>query len=177
MNDQTKSRNIWWVLGLIGLVIVGVVAIAYLVSALFGSGGGAAEGPEAELPTPAPGTPSATALEAIHVRSGPGTLYPSYGVAPKGASAEVIGVSSSGQWWVVKMPSEIAPGGQFQSFQLRPSRPVLNPHRHPLERQRLPHWRPLIFAAGQARNIPPTGLLQKGPKGKSSASARTANGG
>jgi uncharacterized protein YraI len=116
MNDQTKSRNIWWVLGLIGLVIVGVVAIAYLVSALFGSGGGAAEGPEAELPTPAPGTPSATALEAIHVRSGPGTLYPSYGVAPKGASAEVIGVSSSGQWWVVKMPSEIAPGGQGWVF-------------------------------------------------------------
>lgn len=111
-NNQKQSRNIWWILGLTGLVIVGVVVIAALVGALFGGGGGAAQGPEVPVPTPAPGLPSATALDAINLRSGPGTLYPSYGVAPKGATGEVIGVSSTGLWWVVKLPPNIAPTGQ-----------------------------------------------------------------
>ena len=46
------------------------------------------------------------------MRSGPSTEYPSYGVAPTGASAEVIGVSEQGQWWVVKISTDYAPDGQ-----------------------------------------------------------------
>ena len=99
MSEQTqKSRNIWWILGMIALVILGVVVIAALVQVLFGGGDAAAQGPEVPIPTAAPGLPSATAQEAINLRSGPGTLYPSYGVAPKGAVAEVTGVSATGQW-------------------------------------------------------------------------------
>jgi uncharacterized protein YraI len=115
MSEQTRSRNIWWILGIVGLVIVGVVVIAALMGALFG-GGENAQGPEVPVPSPEPGLPSATALEAIHVRSGPGTLYPSYGVAPSGTSAEVIGVSSTGQWWVVKMPTNVAPDGRGWAY-------------------------------------------------------------
>lgn len=61
-----------------------------------------------------PGTdvPTATALEPINVRSGPGTAYPSYGVAPIGATAVVVGVSEDGQWWVIQVPTDIAPDGR-----------------------------------------------------------------
>ena len=112
-SSQTqRSRNIWWILGMVGLVIVGVVVISAIVGALFGGGDPAAGGPEVPVPTPAPGLPSASAMEAINLRSGPGTLYPSYGVAPKGSTAEVIGKSATGQWWVVKLPASIAPNGQ-----------------------------------------------------------------
>lgn len=114
MNTETQKqkRSIWSVLGLIALAVVGVIAIAFLVSALFGRPADAEEGPEVTLPTPMPSTPIATALVAINVRSGPGTLYPSYGVAPQGSTGEVIGVSSTGHWWVIKMAPEIAPTGQ-----------------------------------------------------------------
>lgn len=112
MNNATQKRNIWWILGLIGLVIVGVIAIVFLVNLFFGGNSDAGGGPELPLPTPEPAKPMATALEAINVRSGPGTLYPSYGVAPKGATAELLGVSSTGQWWVVKLPAEIDPLGR-----------------------------------------------------------------
>jgi len=111
MSEQTKKVNLWWVLGLIALVIIGVIAIVFLVNLLFG-GSSNAQGPEVIPPAPAPGVPSATALDAIHLRSGPGTLYPSYGVAQKGATGEVIGVSQTGQWWVVKLPATISPNGQ-----------------------------------------------------------------
>lgn len=112
MSEQTKKVNMWWVLGLIGLVIVGIIAITFLVNVMFGGGSSDAQGPEVIPPPPVSGVPSATALDAIHLRSGPGTLYPSYGVAPKGATGEVIGVSNTGQWWVVKLPTTISPNGQ-----------------------------------------------------------------
>jgi len=112
MNDQKKSRKIWGVIGWSALAIVAVVGLVLIFSAIFGGSGDEPEGPEASLPTPAPGVPSATALVAVNVRSGPGTQYPSYGVAAEGASAELIGVSENGGWWVVKVPLEIAPIGQ-----------------------------------------------------------------
>ena len=62
--------------------------------------------------TPQPGAPSAEALEAINVRSGPGTDYPSYGIAPKGINLEVIGKSEDGGWWVVKIPTQYVGTGQ-----------------------------------------------------------------
>ena len=67
---------------------------------------------EIVIPTPQPGAPSAEALEAINVRSGPGTDYPSYGIAPKGINLEVIGKSEDGGWWVVKIPTQYVGTGQ-----------------------------------------------------------------
>jgi serine/threonine-protein kinase len=63
--------------------------------------------PVVEIPPPDPNAPKATALDAVNVRSGPGTSYPSYGIAPKGAQGEVIGISEDGQWWVVKLPTSV----------------------------------------------------------------------
>ncbi len=59
----------------------------------------------ASLPAPAPGAATATALDFINVRSGPGTNYLVYGVAPPGATAEVSGKSTDGQWWQVVVPT------------------------------------------------------------------------
>jgi uncharacterized protein YraI len=113
MEEQTKKSNTWWIIGLSVLVIIGVGAIIFWVIGGFGNAGPAPEGPEIEVPLPPdPGLPSATASEAINIRSGPGTQYPSYGVAPKGTTGEVIGVSATKQWWVVKVPPTIDPSGQ-----------------------------------------------------------------
>jgi uncharacterized protein YraI len=68
--------------------------------------------PIVEVPTPDPTSPTAIALDAINVRSGPGTGYASYGIAPKGTRGEVIGVSEDGQWWVVKLPTSLVGAGQ-----------------------------------------------------------------
>jgi len=67
---------------------------------------------EVDIPTPQPGVPAAEALDAINVRSGPGTNYPSYGVASKGSLFEVIGKSEDGGWWVVKIPTQYVGAGQ-----------------------------------------------------------------
>ena len=113
MEEKTKKRNTWWIIALIALAIVGIVAIIFWVSGAFGNAEPAPEGPEIGVPPPPePGLPSAIALEAINLRSGPGTQYPSYGVAAKGTTGEVIGVSGTGQWWVVKIPVSIDPSGQ-----------------------------------------------------------------
>jgi heat shock protein HslJ len=61
------------------------------------------------LPLPPQGVPVATAKDAINVRSGPGTQYPSFGVAPAGAQAEVIGKSEDGGWWVIRLPPGYSP--------------------------------------------------------------------
>lgn len=63
-------------------------------------------------PTPEPDVPTATALEPINVRSGPGTEYLSYGIAPVGSTAIVVGVSEDGQWWVIQLPQDVSPNGQ-----------------------------------------------------------------
>jgi uncharacterized protein YraI len=52
-----------------------------------------------------------TTVEPVNVRSGPGTDYPSYGVAPLGTTAEAIGVSADDAWWEVKLPTSLAPDG------------------------------------------------------------------
>jgi len=68
--------------------------------------------PPLEGEPPASDKPTAVALEPINVRSGPGTAYTSYGVVSIGATAEVIGISEDGQWWVIKLPTDIAPDGR-----------------------------------------------------------------
>jgi len=111
MEEQTKKRSTLWNIVLIALAIVGVVAIVFWVSGALGTA--ESEGPPIEIPPPSePSGPSATALDAINIRSGPGTQYPSYGVAPKGTKGEVIGVSGTREWWVVKVSPAIDPSGQ-----------------------------------------------------------------
>lgn len=67
---------------------------------------------EPEPAEPAPDTPMATALEPINVRSGPGKDYESYGVASAGDTAEIIGKSADGSYWMVKISTDIAPDGR-----------------------------------------------------------------
>jgi len=62
------------------------------------------------VPPPSGETVMATNFEPLSVRSGPGKEYPSYGVAPIGSSAEVLGVSPDGQWYVIAVPDETPDG-------------------------------------------------------------------
>ena len=65
-----------------------------------------------DVPTPAPDTATATTMEPLNVRSGPGNTYPSYGKVSSGTIFEVIGKSEDGRFWVVSIPTSIAPDGQ-----------------------------------------------------------------
>lgn len=66
---------------------------------------------EIDFPEPAPAVPTGrvTAPNGVNIRSGPGTNFPILGVAPFGATGEIIGRSADSRWWVVAVPS--APGG------------------------------------------------------------------
>ena len=65
-----------------------------------------------EAPPPPPaGVPTATTVDAVNVRSGPGTNYPVLVVAPAGTSGEVSGKSQDGQWWQVKISTTYSPDG------------------------------------------------------------------
>ena len=59
--------------------------------------------PTTEMVPPAEGDPQASALANVYVRSGPGSYYPAYGIAPVGSNGRVIGVSQDGLWWVVRL--------------------------------------------------------------------------
>ncbi|MCL4857845.1 MAG: PD40 domain-containing protein [Caldilineaceae bacterium] len=48
---------------------------------------------------------SVVAEAGVNVRTGPGTDYPILGVAPQGATGEIVGVSEDGQWWVAHVPT------------------------------------------------------------------------
>lgn len=61
---------------------------------------------------PGEGVPTATTIEPVNVRRGPGTAYQSYGIVPAGTIFEVIGIGQDGEWWVVRLPTDIAPDGQ-----------------------------------------------------------------
>ncbi|MFC1996708.1 META domain-containing protein [Chloroflexota bacterium] len=62
-----------------------------------------------ELPEDAP---TAEAIDTVNVRSGPSTDYPSYGLASAGDRAIILGVSEDGLWWVVELPTYVAPDGR-----------------------------------------------------------------
>jgi uncharacterized protein YraI len=62
-------------------------------------------------PPPPEGVPTATAVDFVNVRSGPGTNYPVLFVAPTGASGEVSGKSSDGAWWQVKISTQYSADG------------------------------------------------------------------
>jgi uncharacterized protein YraI len=63
-------------------------------------------------PTPPPaGTASATAVDYVNLRNGPGTNYLIVGIAPPGATGEVTGKSQDGAWWQVKVPATVTAEG------------------------------------------------------------------
>jgi uncharacterized protein YraI len=57
------------------------------------------------------GEPQLTFNEATYVRTGPGEIYPAYGIAKVGMTARVIGKSDDGLWWQVKLPTELVGEG------------------------------------------------------------------
>lgn len=71
--------------------------------------------PDQSEPVTLPPAPSAgataTAIDYVNLRSGPGTNYYIYGVAAPGATGEVIGISQDGAWWQVKVPADKIPAG------------------------------------------------------------------
>ena len=74
-----------------------------------------APAPPVPIPTEAPpaqDVPYGVATDTINVRSGPGNQYTSYGIVSPGATAPIIGQNSDGTWWVVKIPTSVAPDGQ-----------------------------------------------------------------
>jgi len=67
--------------------------------------------PTTEMVPPGPDDPQGAALANVYVRTGPGTNYPAYGIAPVGASGRVIGVSEDRAWWVVRLdPTKVGAG-------------------------------------------------------------------
>ena len=92
--------------------------------------------PEVIVPTSAPDTASVTANVDINVRSGPGTNYPSYGVAPTGSQAPVIGVSPDGGWWNISVnPTNIPAGNAWVSAEYVTAEntgnvPIISHHPH-----------------------------------------------
>ena len=167
------------------IVLAALGIIAFLVFAKWGAntppGATAPTPPEISIPTPAPGTPMATALSVINIRSGPGTNYPSYGVAPEGARGVVIGVSEDGGWWVVQVnnPNLVPDGqgwvsGEFVKVENAEGVPVIpSPERPPDVEIPPPDPNGPIATALDAVNVrsgPGTnyasyGIAQKGAKG------------
>lgn len=112
-SSTNKKHNTTQVVLTVLLVIAGV-ALVLVVGVWLGrslAGDTLPEGPEV-LPPPAPTDgPYVIANAYVNVRSGPGTEYPAYGVAPPGSSAVLIGSSPDGEWWMIKVPSSVSPDG------------------------------------------------------------------
>ncbi len=60
---------------------------------------------------PASGTASATAVDYVNLRSGPGIEYLLLGTVAPGATGEVTGKSADGAWWQVKVPTSFYSSG------------------------------------------------------------------
>ncbi len=112
-----SEDNQWWVVrlnpNLVGMGY-GWVEMAY-TQAINVENVQVIKSPEAveSVPPPPPptGVPSATAVDFVNVRSGPGENYPVLVVAPAGSSGEVSGKSSDGMWWQVKISTNYAADG------------------------------------------------------------------
>jgi uncharacterized protein YraI len=67
--------------------------------------------PPVVIEPPPAGVPTATAIDYVNLRTGPGTNYTIVGVASPGATGEVSGKSQDGFWWQVKIPVEAVAAG------------------------------------------------------------------
>jgi uncharacterized protein YraI len=67
--------------------------------------------PPVVVEPPPSGVPTATAIDYVNLRSGPGTDYLLLGTVAPGATGEVAGKSQDGMWWQVKVPTSFySPG-------------------------------------------------------------------
>jgi uncharacterized protein YraI len=62
-------------------------------------------------PAPPAGVPTATTIDFVNVRSGPGTNYTVLVVAPPATSGEVSDKSADGGWWQVKISTQYSASG------------------------------------------------------------------
>jgi uncharacterized protein YraI len=62
-------------------------------------------------PPPPAGVPAATAVDFINVRTGPGTCHTVLAVAPPGSSGEITGRSQDGEWFQVRVSSQLSDSG------------------------------------------------------------------
>jgi uncharacterized protein YraI len=65
--------------------------------------------PDARPTAPGAGGAAAKAFETLSVLSGPGSNYRSYGKVEAGTIMGIVGKSQDGKWWVINLPSSIAP--------------------------------------------------------------------
>ena len=87
------------------------LSVWILEDAYYPSTAPAPSAPVVEPVPPASGEPFVTATTGVNIRSGPGTNYPIYGVAPIGASAPVTGISPDGAWYTITIPTTYSPDG------------------------------------------------------------------
>lgn len=105
------------IIAIILLAFVGV-ALVLVVGVLIGralappSQASGNNPPNVAPPTAAPSEPYLAANTAVNVRAGPGTNYAVYGVMSPGQAAAVEGKSPDGAWWVIRIPTSIAPDGK-----------------------------------------------------------------
>jgi hypothetical protein len=127
---QEQRGRRWPILGgiLSLLVVVALCAGGYYL--LFGRG----DDDEAEVeepPTAVAGVPLVTAVTDVNIRSGPSADYATIGLIKQGQTAEVIGVSPDGGWWVIKFPgvteSQGWVSGQYTTAENTANIPVVNP--------------------------------------------------
>jgi len=120
MTNQTKSdvqgsKTSTVLLAILGIITVGLLAVIVFLILRNNNNApdtGGEVPPEIELPAQLPSGPTVTAIEAINIRSGPSTDYPSYGVAPAGSVAAVIGISADRDWWAITISTNISANGQ-----------------------------------------------------------------
>ena len=112
-----SEDGLWWVVRL-DPSVVGVGygwVMAQYTQASNTTGLPVIANPQTAAPiTPAPpasGAPTGTATDYVNIRTGPSTSYPILGVAPPGATGEIVGKSSDGGWWQVKIPTQYAASG------------------------------------------------------------------
>ncbi len=67
--------------------------------------------PPVVVATPPSGVATATAVDYVNLRSGPGSDYLLLGTVAPGATGEVIGKSQDGTWWQVKVPTSFYADG------------------------------------------------------------------
>ena len=114
----SSSGSVTLVMVLGAALVIAIVALAaMIVIVVLGDSDGDSGGDVAVPPgitvvptkgvaTPLPGTATATVIApgGVNVRVGPGVQYPVIGVAPLGATGEIVGMSYDGTWWVVRVP-------------------------------------------------------------------------
>ena len=118
-NQSGSSKTLWIIIAIVVVVAVAVLAFIFLENQ--GNTPSLGENttplpPTVVAPTPLPDSAYVTANVEINVRSGPSSNYPSYGIAPTGAQASVIGVSPDGGWWNISVnPANIPAGNAWVS--------------------------------------------------------------